>query len=81
MKIHRDLDLTPSNKELSDSGYIVKVGQTEFTDRRDVRNENQGCLQPFDMSIQTDGIPITEKGNAAKGRRNMRKAQKLNQGI
>lgn len=50
MKIHRDLDLTPSNKELSDSGYIVKVGQTEFTDRRDVRNENQGCLQPFDMS-------------------------------
>lgn len=50
MKIHRDLDLTPSNKELSDSGYIIKVGQTEFTDRRDVRNENQVCLQPFDMS-------------------------------
>lgn len=78
MKIHRDLDLTPSNKELSDSGYIVKVGQTEFTDRRDVRNENQGCLQPFDMSNWPDGIPVTEKGNAAKGRRNMRKAQKLN---
>lgn len=58
--------MTPSRKEWSDSGYVLKVRQTELTDRRDVRDENQGCLQVFDLSNYTAEMSITEMRNAEK---------------